>query len=616
MEYVHNVMAEKVAAIGKELDRIRSLPKQVAYILMRYCIQGKLVFWQRNLPTRFTEGPAKIVSSAMRETFRHISDGPEVLLDHDDALWDHVAMPLALGGMGFHDPVNTNVPQRLAAMSSLLFRPERREVQEDHFAFKGDKDRSVDAEKLHRAMHPIIADALKPDLFPELKPLYDFVKPNNKATIREFIDALPEDSPIAKSPDIMEFLSLWETHASQGPLVEKLGGVTGAAISNFVTETAGSGQRDKSPAATLLRATNAHVFAVALQAQADPEMHLRMHLNTVSCSAVWRAIPSRRKLEMTDEQFETAVGLRYWPRALKDGKAHTHDCVGSRPGKGKTCQVHQTGMHRLKCPQTAGYGITERHDSVVAELIYYVRQAGARWARDTGSLAAKNITIAQQKHKRPWDLLLMSPSGQQIAIDVGVTCAEDPTTHVEQQLHAMQTEETKKNKENARQGVRNINTASNMAKKKAQAKTKVPPPDHVRAPKYNANGKCTNPLTVAEHAEHKENTRFIPFILESSGVYGEEAQRFMREVSQWAFDEGFRPDHFEENMRRSIGMALTKANTSLVIRASHLSGKGGEAPWTKPYRRLRMGRELSMQFDVENTRARTHDGRSTRRPSG
>ena len=204
----------------------------------------------------------------------------------------------------------------------------------------------------------------------------------------------------------------------------------------------------------------------------------------------------------------------------------------------------------------------------------------------------------------------------QIAIDVGVTCAEDPTTHVEQQLHAMQTEETKKNKENARQGVRNINTASNMAKKKAQAKTKVPPPDHVRAPKYDANGKCTNPLTVAEHAEHKENTRFIPFILESSGVYGEEAQRFMREVSQWAFDEGFRPDHFEENMRRSIGMALTKANTSLVIRASHMSGKGGEAPWTKPNRRLRMGRELSMQFDVENTRARTHYGRCTRRPSG
>ena len=131
-----------------------------------------------------------------------------------------------------------------------------------------------------------------------------------------------------------------------------------------------------------------------------------------------------------------------------------------------------------------------------------------------------------------------------------------------------------------------------------------------------SDGKCTNSPTVAEHSEHKENTRFIPFILESSGVYGEEAQRFMREVSQWAFDEGFRPDHFEENMRRSIGMALTKANTSLVIRASHLSGKGGEAPWTKPYRRLRMGRELSMQFDVQNTRARTHDGRSTRRPSG
>ena len=46
-----------------------------------------------------------------------------------------------------------------------------------------------------------------------------------------------------------------------------------------------------------------------------------MHLNTVSCSAVWRAILSRKKLKLTDEQFETAVGVRYWPKALKDGKA-------------------------------------------------------------------------------------------------------------------------------------------------------------------------------------------------------------------------------------------------------------------------------------------------------
>ena len=101
-----------------------------------------------------------------------------------------------------------------------------------------------------------------------------------------------------------------------------------------------------------------------------------------------------------------------------------------------------------------------------------------------------------------------------------------------------------------------------------------------------SDGKCTNSPTVAEHSEHKENTRFIPFILESSGVYGEEAQRFMREVSQWAFDEGFRPDHFEENMRRSIGMALTRANTRLVIR------------------------------DIGNTRARNRDARRKRYPRG
>ena len=65
---------------------------------------------------------------------------------------------------------------------------------------------------------------------------------------------------------------------------------------------------------------------------------------------------------------------------------------------------------------------------------------------------------------------------------------------------------------------------------------------------------------MAEHAKHVENTRFIPFILESSGVYGKQASQFVQEVSKWAQSQGIRPDHFEENMRRCIGMSLMKSN--------------------------------------------------------
>ena len=43
---------------------------------------------------------------------------------------------------------------------------------------------------------------------------------------------------------------------------------------------------------------------------------------------------------------------------------------------------------------------------------------------------------------------------------------------------------------------------------------------------------------MAEHAKHVENTRFMPFILESSGVYGKHATQFVQEVSKWAQAQG------------------------------------------------------------------------------
>ena len=160
------------------------------------------------------------------------------------------------------------------------------------------------------------------------------------------------------------------------------------------------------------------MLEMAEQAQTDEELQLRTHINKHACAAPFRAIPNLSKLQLTDEQFETAVGLRYWPKKLPRGKAHLRDCPGASGDK-RSCQANQTALHPLKCTLLAGYRITERHDGIVSVLVRLVKQAGARLARATGSLHGRNITIAQQPFKRPWDVLLMSPNGEQIAVDVG-----------------------------------------------------------------------------------------------------------------------------------------------------------------------------------------------------
>ena len=395
----------------------------------------------------------------------------------------------------------------------------------------------------------------------------------------------------------MSFLTLWKESATEGPLKSELRGCTGADICDFVQRTANSGEPDKSPAAVLMHATCAHVLETAEQAQTDVELQLRTHINKHACAAPLRAIPNISKLQLTDEQFETVVGMRYWPKKLPHGKAHLRDCPGASGDK-RSCQSNQTALHPLKCTLTAGYGITERHDGIVSELVRLVKQAGARWARSTGSLHGRNITIAQQPFKRPWDLLLMSPNGEQIAIDVGVACDEDPKTGVLKQLEAM-AGKTGKQRERARQEVSGVNNARAIERKKSKAKTKVPPPESVRQPTFDAQGKCTNPLTVAEHAKHVENTRFIPFILESSGVYGKQASQFVQEVSKWAQSQGIRPDHFEENMRRCIGMSLMKSNCDLMSRAAYVQGTLRGNRWTRANTRQRTATAMMMQFDID-----------------
>ena len=138
----------------------------------------------------------------------------------------------------------------------------------------------------------------------------------------------------------------------------------------------------------------------------------------------------------------------------------------------------------------------------------------------------------------------------------------------------------------------------NWDRKKSKAKTKVPPPESVRQPTFDTQGKCTNPLTVAEHAKHVENTRFIPFILESSGVYGKQALQFVQEVSKWAQSQGHRPDHFEENMRRCIGISLMKSNCDLMSRAAHVQGTLRGNRWTRANTRQRTAAAMMMQFDI------------------
>ena len=104
---------------------------------------------------------------------------------------------------------------------------------------------------------------------------------------------------------------------------------------------------------------------------------------------------------------------------------------------------------------------------------------------------------------------------------------------------------------------------------------------------------------MAEHAKHVENTRFIPFILESSGVYGKQASQFVQEVSKWAQSQGIRPDHFEENMRRCIGMSLMKSNCDLMSRAAYVQGTLRGNRWARAGTRQRTAAALSMQFDVD-----------------
>ena len=104
---------------------------------------------------------------------------------------------------------------------------------------------------------------------------------------------------------------------------------------------------------------------------------------------------------------------------------------------------------------------------------------------------------------------------------------------------------------------------------------------------------------MAEHAKHVENTRFIPFILESSGVYGKQASQFVQEVSKWAQSQGIRPDHFEENMRRCIGMSLMKSNCDLMSRAAYVQGTLRGNRWTRANTRQRTATAMMMQFDID-----------------
>ena len=101
------------------------------------------------------------------------------------------------------------------------------------------------------------------------------------------------------------------------------------------------------------------------------------------------------------------------------------------------------------------------------------------------------------------------------------------------------------------------------------------------------------------HAKHVENTRFIPFILESSGVYGKQASQFVQEVSKWAQSQGIRPDHFEENMRRCIGMSLMKSNCDLMSRAAYVQGTLRGNRWTRANTRQRTATAMMMQFDID-----------------
>ena len=138
----------------------RELPKQVAYILLRYCAQAKLTYWQRNLPVKYTKGPAKMVSDAMRAAFAAISTGPKELLRKDGNIWDFVALPFSMGGMGFHAPVNMTIPQRLAAMAALLHRPPQQQEAPDCLTAPEHRPDPDFQKSLHSVKHPVLEDVM------------------------------------------------------------------------------------------------------------------------------------------------------------------------------------------------------------------------------------------------------------------------------------------------------------------------------------------------------------------------------------------------------------------------------------------------------------------------
>ena len=82
-------------------------------------------------------------------------------------------------------------------------------------------------------------------------------------------------------------------------------------------------------------------------------------------------------------------------------------------------------------------------------------------------------------------------------------------------------------------------------------------------------------------------------------IYGKQASQFVQEVSKWAQSQGIRPDHFEENMRRCIGMSLMKSNCDLMSRAAYVQGTLRGNRWTRANTRQRTATAMMMQFDID-----------------
>ena len=72
-----------------------------------------------------------------------------------------------------------------------------------------------------------------------------------------------------------------------------------------------------------------------------------------------------------------------------------------------------------------------------------------------------------------------------------------------------------------------------------------------------------------------------------------------RSVSGHNHKESLRPDHFEENMRRCIGMSLMKSNCDLMSRAAYVQGTLRGNRWTRANTRQRTATAMMMQFDID-----------------